>query len=503
MAFNPAPVPKAPGEDLNASGTRSESPRHFPMAARPRGWPEASRMEQPDSGASGRVARDGQGLKMESSSAGATGIWGVPECAFEIEYSNRVLDDIRLAVTDAFFSLPKGGAEIGGVLLGKWEDGRVRVLDYAPLECEHALGPSFTLSENDHARLAELAAAERSPEGMRAVGWYHSHTRSEIFLSEADLAIHKRYFAEPWQVALVLKPHTFRPMRCGFFFREDGEAIHAEASYQEFELTPLPVIATPRDRARRQSAVPPPPALPEPEPVRTEPAPWESEPPKPAVPVPVEAPKPEPPPPPAPPEPSEPPVPPEPEQLDLPYDRPLAEKVAPEAEPLDRPWPGRRYVFSAALLLVAATACFETRYLWMPAFQAIVRPLLPAPPPPSLGLNAIEANSELQIRWDRNSPAVRTAVRGSLEIRDGGHLPQNFRLDATFLRSGVFLYARSGQRVDVALVIDQPDGQQVREVASYLGERPARSNQSLKDVRKELLEQQRRRLRNQLPEPGR
>ena len=36
------------------------------------------------------------------------------------------------------------------------------------------------------------------------MGWYHSHTRSEIFLSDADLEIHNRYFPEPWQVALVL-----------------------------------------------------------------------------------------------------------------------------------------------------------------------------------------------------------------------------------------------------------------------------------------------------------
>ena len=35
-----------------------------------------------------------------------------------MEYPARVLDDIRLAVVDAFFSLPRGGAEIGGILLG-------------------------------------------------------------------------------------------------------------------------------------------------------------------------------------------------------------------------------------------------------------------------------------------------------------------------------------------------------------------------------------------------
>ena len=48
----------------------------------------------------------------------ALDVWSTANCPFAIEYSRRVLDDIRLAVVDAFFSLPRGGAEIGGVLLG-------------------------------------------------------------------------------------------------------------------------------------------------------------------------------------------------------------------------------------------------------------------------------------------------------------------------------------------------------------------------------------------------
>ena len=80
------------------------------------------------------------------------------------------------------------------------------------------------------------------PERLRApVGWYHSHTRSEIFLSDADLAIHNRFFPEPWQVALVLKPHTFEPMRAGFFFREHEGSMRTQASYREFRLEAMPL----------------------------------------------------------------------------------------------------------------------------------------------------------------------------------------------------------------------------------------------------------------------
>ena len=170
--------------------------------------------------------------------------WSAPQCPFVIEYSRKALDDIRLAVVDAFFSLPRGGAEIGGILLGRIEDNRVLILDYAPIECEHAFGPAFTLSPADQTRLGEILR-QSHPAGLRPVGWYHSHTRSEISLCEADLDIYKRYFPERGQVALVLRPSTLQPTQAGFFFREPDGSIHAEQSYQEFVVEALPLQQVP------------------------------------------------------------------------------------------------------------------------------------------------------------------------------------------------------------------------------------------------------------------
>jgi len=168
-------------------------------------------------------------------------LWSAPQCRFTVAYLPRVLDDIRLAVVDAFFSLPRGGAEIGGILLGDFRKGQVRITGYAAIECEHAFGPSFTLSRRDQARLAEiLAETRRSSPGRLAAGWYHSHTRSELFLSDTDREIHRRFFPEAWQTALVLRPNTFQPTRGGFFFREEDGSIRGDASYREFDLDPLP-----------------------------------------------------------------------------------------------------------------------------------------------------------------------------------------------------------------------------------------------------------------------
>src|SRR4051795_6860468 len=101
---------------------------------------------------------------MEIHSENTFGIWSAPERPFGIEYSTRVLDDIRLAVTDAFFSLPRGGAEIGGVVLGRHETGCVVIDESVQLNCEHAFGPSFVLSAHDFGALEELlAAAKKNP----------------------------------------------------------------------------------------------------------------------------------------------------------------------------------------------------------------------------------------------------------------------------------------------------------------------------------------------------
>ena len=207
---------------------------------------------------------------MESHTVSDLATWKVPQCAVTVEYSLRVLDEIRVAVVDAFFSLPRGGAEIGGVLLGRHESGKVMIQDFRPLDCEHAYGPSFTLSPADHARLAALLISiQGEPGGLEPVGWYHSHTRSEILLSEPDQAIHKHYFPELWHVALVLKPHTFEPMRAGFFFQEADGSVHGAASRREFIVEPLGAprggdeAATPRDAAvpaaRREPVIPIPP----------------------------------------------------------------------------------------------------------------------------------------------------------------------------------------------------------------------------------------------------
>ena len=207
--------------------------------------------------------------------------WQAPECPFAIEYAPAVMEEIRQAAVEAFFSLPHGGTEIGGVLFGAaGADGRVRITAFRPLACEHARGPRFLLSPKDLEQLQVLlrkSAADPLLRGLQAVGWYHTHTRSDIFLCAQDLAIYDRFFPEFRQVALVVRPDGFKATRAGFFFRDASGAVHAESTYREF-VVEIASGASSCDAPACQeepapAPVPAPPAVYRPAPPRTGPPP--------------------------------------------------------------------------------------------------------------------------------------------------------------------------------------------------------------------------------------
>jgi proteasome lid subunit RPN8/RPN11 len=367
--------------------------------------------------------------------------WNAPECPFAVCYLPRVVDDIRLAVVDAFFSLPRGGAEIGGLLLGRHEASRVAITAWQPLDCEHALGPSFTLSDTDRRRLAAMIAAAETNPDARPVGWYHSHTRSEIFLSDADLEIHRQFFPQPWQVALVLRPHTFNPTRGGFFFRGKDGAIRADASCLEFVLDPLPARPLPSRE----------PAAPEPL------AEQRRVPPAAAGPV-IDV-----------------------HEVDVTEikEEPPAEVAEPAPQPAVEPppsfltaqQPARRMpwlVAAGVLLGVAAGAgAYQTRGKWLPPMAAWFHPAGPVAQT-SVGLRTVDRDGQLQILWDGNSAG---GLAGILLISDGRQA-RSLPLDAAHLRNGSLTYARQSERVDVTLTLNQPNGQKLVEAATFLGAAP-------------------------------
>ncbi|MGA2594373.1 MAG: hypothetical protein ABSH32_31110 [Bryobacteraceae bacterium] len=350
--------------------------------------------------------------------------WSVPEHSARIEYTGAVMDQIRMAAVDGYLCVPHGGVETGGILFGTHDQGVVRVLAWRPIACEYSKGPSFVLSAKDEAALAEALRSYRSdPElaGLEPAGWYHSHTRSEIFLSDVDLDLFQRFFPQPWQVALVVRPASFTPSLAGFFFREPDGSVRAHCSYLEFPLTAVRAAGPAADET------PPPAAERSPAMVEREPQPVEVEP---EIPAPVERETP-----PANSENETPPM-----------------KAARSAR-----W--KWYGASLILILIAAAAAFV---FWQ--FQPTRQGFL---------LSTTDTAGQLRIVWDRSAPSIRKAVRGSLAIEDRG-VQTEVKLTARELRSGSIAYARQSGDVVLRLTVELPGGVTVDEVTHFLS--PAESS---------------------------
>jgi hypothetical protein len=165
--------------------------------------------------------------------------WQTPLCPFTIDFDPAKLEEIRTAVLSGFYTVPRGGIEIGGVLYGTYTNGRLTISGYLKIETEYLTGPGFELSENDCASLKKLLEeAKPADPKLRPAGWFRSRTRTDIHLSEKDLELYREFFPEPWQVALVLKPDRMGGTQCGYFFRDPDGEIKADACVKEFPLWP-------------------------------------------------------------------------------------------------------------------------------------------------------------------------------------------------------------------------------------------------------------------------
>jgi len=105
--------------------------------------------------------------------------------------------------------------ELGGFLLGEARAGADRhvvVRHFLPAADVHSQRTSLTFTHETWAAMAR-EAARCYPEDM-VVGWHHTHPGLGVFLSGYDLFIHRHFFNEPWQIALVVDP---RRRELGFF----------------------------------------------------------------------------------------------------------------------------------------------------------------------------------------------------------------------------------------------------------------------------------------------
>lgn len=146
-------------------------------------------------------------------------IWQPSESKKSVHLSFDVLDRILQDVLRGFALVPKRGAEVGGILLGKIEGDIVTIDDIEPVPCDYRMGPSYQLTEDDGKQFHEAWIRA----GQRVVGYYRSDTRAAMTISTEDRNLISRYFPDPNMPVLLVRPFATKVSHAGFFFREDGK----------------------------------------------------------------------------------------------------------------------------------------------------------------------------------------------------------------------------------------------------------------------------------------
>jgi len=136
--------------------------------------------------------------------------------------------------------------EVGGWLIGKWradrETGEQYVIVEATLPAHHIRHGGAFLTFTQESQVALYGEFQARFPNRELVGWYHTHPRMGIFLSEYDTWLHRNFFPEHYQVALVIEPHSSTG---GFFIRRQDGILDNHHYYGFFEL----------NDARRRSVV--------------------------------------------------------------------------------------------------------------------------------------------------------------------------------------------------------------------------------------------------------
>lgn len=113
--------------------------------------------------------------------------------------------------------------ELGGFLVGGYH------LDKAPfVEIRHFLeavdarsdAASLTFTHETWASMTR-EVSDRFPDEL-IVGWHHTHPQLRVFLSGYDIFIHRHFFKQPWQVAMVVDPVS---QEFGFFQWRGNEVV--------------------------------------------------------------------------------------------------------------------------------------------------------------------------------------------------------------------------------------------------------------------------------------
>jgi proteasome lid subunit RPN8/RPN11 len=127
----------------------------------------------------------------------------------------QALEEI-IAFSEQDLTRERGGFLLGGVYGTAPQ--YVVVRHFHPALEAQGSGASLTFTHETWAALTRELETNFPTESI--LGWQHTHPGFGVFLSGYDLFIQKNFFAQPWQIALVVDP---KRQEFGFFHWREGE----------------------------------------------------------------------------------------------------------------------------------------------------------------------------------------------------------------------------------------------------------------------------------------
>jgi hypothetical protein len=351
----------------------------------------------------------------------------------EIRFGSEALASITQEIGTGFLSIPRRGAEVGGILAGELarrgsgetaqqdSEWLVTIDQVVPAPIEYQYGPSYRLSAGDKQQFRECI--QSAPAGARLIGWYRSNTRPAHEPDEADREISQSFFGGDQSIFLFCEPSIDGRIRAtciimlprrkevaflfdlGHFLRLE-RPLHCRLATEpaSVNLPPVPVPRTP-------------PAL----------------------------------------------------------EKPPVRETGQSTAGYAFTWRYTR-IAAGALALVICAWYARSRTVSAPDHAGVVAAA--ASPPRAiadstlLGLRADYQANLLLIGWDRSSPAIASAASATFTITDGART-RILNLGARELRHGSILYKPHADEIKVELSVTSPAGRSASQSIRILGADPA------------------------------
>lgn len=320
------------------------------------------------------------------------------------------------------FGGARRGLEVGGILLGtvtaRERGSVVHITDYEAVSPAPESNRFEWKTESERLEFEQAVSRWTWQPGKTtyAVGFYRSHNREDLGVTDLDIEQFNRHFPDPSAVMLLVKPYATRASAGGLFFREEG-GMRREASYREFPFRTRELKKLSAEQAAGGSSP-------------TEGATVAGEIPSMATatnilgigsevsePMPTD---------------------------ELKYGIPTATQEQ-DGRRLRSGWVW--IPLSFIFLLLGVVLGFQV--------ALSVRSHMPAgfrQDPYALNLSISPAGDSLHVRWDRTSPAIVAATRGWLIIKDGGG-QKTVDLDVAQLQNGSVIYRRASGDIQFRLEV--------------------------------------------------